>query len=539
MESARDKNTEGSEVDTSGKNINPSLRAGPLRFSKMSREDLVQYCRSIYEVEGLEGLSFKSLNSDKALYSSLYKNGLTQKVLLESLELSEAYKAYKNSSPYQYGGAMRNRITWERIVERARIATGENGHLPAALAFAKRGDASLVQAVYALGRTWDQLREAVGDFESSLFVQSRNGMRWLSHAEASLSNYLYARGIVHKKGTRYPQSFAAASQSRYAIFDMHFVAQNGEFFDVEVWGDRPNGHNEEGYKKVRQFKEAFNSSNPRFLGIHHADCYSDQRLTEILSPFVGTITPYRFDKPTDSLIQTAHWSNTDELLQTCRMVALSMPDGIFPTEEWLRKRGKWAARPGDAYNTLAVYIKTWIGGVRKLRELLEQGHASTKQWDRASTIAAYKAFYELHGMTPQQVRHLGRRGDPRIERTLAKQATNLCSAAQKYADGASAVHTLLGITVERELKWTREAVTDAHQWAIDRWRLSPSQVLGDAAAGLLSLTDDERRKLERMIPAAKPFGGTNAVLAALSFKKPKRKQARNRRDATGCVAERS
>jgi hypothetical protein len=54
-----------------------------------------------------------------------------------------------------------------------------------------------------------------------------------------------------------------------------------------------------------------------------------------------------------------------------------MPDGKFPTEEWLRKRGRWADRPGEPYNTLSVYIKQWIGGVRKLRLLLDQEEAST------------------------------------------------------------------------------------------------------------------------------------------------------------------
>lgn len=123
-----------------------------------------------------------------------------------------------------------------------------------------------------------------------------------------------------------------------------------------------------------------------------------------------------------------------------------MPSGEFPTEEWLRKRGKWANRPGEAYNTLSVYIKTWLGGVRNLRKLLGQSHVSTKEWDKDSAIAAYRRFFDEHGLTPGQARHIGRKGGD-ISPEVAAEAGRLENAARKYAGGSIAVNKLLGITI--------------------------------------------------------------------------------------------
>jgi len=326
----------------------------------------------------------------------------------------------------------------------------KEGRLPPAQWFQKNGETAVVNALYSLGYTWDQLQEATGDFSNSNFVQSRNGMRWLSHPEASLSNFLYARGIEHKKGQRYDAAFATTATSKYAIYDLHFLGRSGDWFDVEIWGDRPNGHNEAKYAKVRKDKEAFNQINPNFLGIHFSDCYDERKLELILQPGIGIVNPFKFDKPTDHLIYSTHWSNADELLEFCRDLASKMPNGEFPAEDWLRKRGRWKDRDGEALNTLSVYIKLWLGGTRNLRKLIGQSNVSTIKWDKASAIEAYKAFYDRHGFTPHQVRQMYRtkKGQP-FEESIAKESVNLSYAIAKYAGGATEVNRLLGIPVKR------------------------------------------------------------------------------------------
>jgi hypothetical protein len=260
-----------------------------------------------------------------------------------------------------------------------------------------------------------------------------------------MSNFLYARGIEHKRGWKYPQDYADHANASYAYYDMHFLSSQGQWINVEIWGDKPHGHGEERYREKRKDKEAYHTNREDFLGIDFRACFSDEELQRILEPFIGVVEPFRFDKPTDPFIESAHWSNADELLEACRKLAESMPDGKFPTEEWLRKRGKWASRPGDPLNTMSVYIKLWIGGVRKVRDLLGQAHFSTTSWTEESAIAAYKAFYEEHGLTPSQYRHLVSQGDPSKSVAVSKKATNIGMAVLKYAGGSAAVQQRLGI----------------------------------------------------------------------------------------------
>jgi hypothetical protein len=172
-----------------------------------------------------------------------------------------------------------------------------------------------VYSVYSLGFTWADLRSALQDFTNSNFVESRNGLRWLSHAEASLSNFLYARGIEHRKGRKYADGYTEHSGHRYGIYNLRFLASDDRWMDVEVWGDKPLGLEEECRAK-RVLKEGFNQeNNPEFLGIGFRDCYEEKRLTDVLEPYIGRIEPFQFDKPTDRLIHTTHWSNADELLE--------------------------------------------------------------------------------------------------------------------------------------------------------------------------------------------------------------------------------
>lgn len=407
-------------------------------FSKMSRDELLEYCRKLYEHRGAESLSYGELSKHKALYYNLYKSGLNQKNLLLLLDVKDEYK--ESTATW----------SWERILQEASAVKVKIGFLPPAGWFQKNGLASVVTATYSLKRTWEELRAELDDFENSSFVESRNAMRWRSHPEASLSNFLYTRGINHKRGEKYPAEYANHSDSSYAYFDLHFVNSVNEWIDVEIWGDKPHGHNESGYKIKRLHKELFNANNPNFLGIHFKDCFNEEKLTEILEPHIGIVQPFKFDKPSDQIIHSTHWSNADELIQYCKQIAASMPDGNFPTEEWLRKRGKWKNRPGETYNTVSIYIKTWLGGIRNLRELLNQEHASTISWTKESAITAYRDFYQNYKLTPNQVRHLYRKGNGAISSELARQATNIAAAAEKYAGGCAAINSLLGIKVIKQ-----------------------------------------------------------------------------------------
>jgi hypothetical protein len=288
--------------------------------------------------------------------------------------------------------------------------------------FQELGYSALVSALYGMGKSWTDLRDALGSYEGSSFVASRAGFRWRSHPEASLSNFLYARGIEHRPGTRYDDEYATMSGRNYGYYDLHFREKHGNWISVEIWGDKPMGHDAEEYATKRAVKEEFHAGRTDFLGIEFRDCYSDTRLAAILASYIGVIEPYVFDKPTDPVIQSTHWSNADELLEYCRHIAASQTDGAFPTESWLRKRGKHEKRDGDTYNTLAIYCRTWLGGVRNVRKLLGQEHNSTTAWTRESALDALREWYMDHDKSPGSVLALHRRGKlalPDLERIRA------------------------------------------------------------------------------------------------------------------------
>ncbi|HWB44017.1 MAG TPA: hypothetical protein VG900_01130 [Hyphomicrobiaceae bacterium] len=401
------------------------------------------------------------------------------------------------------------------------------GFLPPAAWFQKSGHSSLVTGVYSGDHTWEDLRVAVGDFTDSIFVESRNGMRWRSHAEASLSNFLYARGIGHRRGERYPEAYAEQSGRAYGIYDLHVATTSG-WLDVEVWGDRPNGHDEESYAQKRRAKEAFNAGNAAFLGIAHQDCYSDERLAAVLVPYIGSIAPFVFDKPTDRVIQSAHWSNTDELLDFCRKLAAQMPDGRFPTEGWLRKRGKWSDREGPVYNTASVYVKTWLGGVRNVRKLLGQEHLSTTLWDRAAALDAWQQFWQMHGLTPSQYRAAARDETKTIDPAALKEAGRLTHAIVKYAGGAEAANAELGIVIDPAYRWPRDRIVEELRQAVERWGASPHQVVYEHRTGKTVVDLEEFRRLGRLIDAASRSGGLAGFYAEVGYT-PSMRPRRSRR----------
>ena len=102
------------------------------------------------------------------------------------------------------------------------------------------------------------------------------------------------------------------------------IDQFKNWIDVEIWGDKLHVHNEQGYGEKREDKERFNKDNPNFIGLHFTDCFDEEKLSEILEPYTGVLEAFQFDKPTDKIIPTTHWSNTDELLEYCYQL-LQMP----------------------------------------------------------------------------------------------------------------------------------------------------------------------------------------------------------------------
>ncbi len=443
------------------------------KFSLMSDQEMMEYLRERYQNYGIGSLSYVAIKKEKGLYFHIYNKGLKISEVIKRLGLEEEYNAFKTENfTKTVNGKIQRRWSWGRVIEEATPLVKENGFLPPAQWFQKNKMGSLVFSVYSLGKDWNDLRKHFNSYENSDFIQSRNGMRWRSHPEASLSNFLYARGIEHKIGEKYPAEYSEYGNASYGYYDLHFKGRNNEWIDVEVWGDKPKGHNEEGYQQVRMAKENFNRNNINFIGIHYGDCFQEELLEELLKTYIGCIAPFVFDKPTDKIIQSTHWSNSDELVEYCREIAENQSDGIFPTEEWLRKRGKWKNREGLTYNTVSIYIKNWIGGVRKLRKILNQEEHSTISWTKGKVIKEYKAWFDEYGFTPGQ----GRTKSRNLKEDEVKRASNISIAVAKYVGSVEEINKILKIQSIKKTKWSKQKVLDEFSRVFNKYSLTPTQI---------------------------------------------------------------
>ena len=345
----------------------------------------------------------------------------------------------------------------------------------------------MLRCLYARKKSIADLRTEVGSVPSH-FVESRSGRRWLSHPEASLSNYLYARGIAHTKGRLYPSSYQTET-GRRAIYDLHFTDKIGNEIDVEVWGDDPGGHGAEKYAARREAKEKFHGSSQTFLGIHYLDCLSDDRLNVVLEPYLDPIAPFVFDKSTDAYLETAHWSNADELLETCRKISVSQPDGCLPNEGWLRKRGKFRTRDGPAYNTVAIYIKLWLGGMRNARSLLGQAAKNTKVRSRDAILEELRVWVETYGRSPRAICADVRRGKMVLTENERRRGNALAAAVHLHCGNALAACAKIGVAI-RPVDKSTPALNAFKDWIV-KYGANPSTIRRRVRRGKLALDPSE------------------------------------------------
>ena len=421
-------------------------------------------------MHGPDALSKPFLMKHK-LYDALISHKINRSVLLFELGINESVEEWSKKHRF-YRGQYKPKWTWERIVEVAKqVADEHEGDLPT-LTWLRRNNSGLAAAIFNVGRSYEELRAEVSSFKTSHFKQSRNGMRWRSQPECCFSDFLYARGIQHKRG----ESYASLNSKHvgHNKYDMHFLSQKGEWIDVEIWGNLYYLSGDK-YAKIRTKKEAWRKNDTKFLGVEFTDCLVEKRLEGILEPYIGRIAPVVFDKPTDRLIETAHWSSSDELIESCRQIAATQPDGLFPNEQWLRKRGHYADRAGETYNTIAVYINRWLGGTRKVRQILGQSHANTNKWTPETVVMAWEAFVQEHGISPAQAS--GRKGYEHFPIDVLRRGSQIYRAAQRHgvAEQAWANSTKRKNSGNRACKWNPDTVASAWNAFVTKHGKWPSQ----------------------------------------------------------------
>lgn len=419
----------------------------------MTKDELLQEVRALYRTHGIEALSTPFLEK-RRIYSLLLKAGLYQPTLLIEMGLADEYAHWKSTSR-KYRGVVRLALTWDQAIQKANEFKAQFGDLPTLEWFRRNGHTSLANAVYRSGHSFEDLRAAVGSFANSQFRESGAGIRWRSYPEASLSDFLYARGIIHKRGERYDQKYSEQTGRHHGTYDLHFKTKDDRWIDVEIWGDLPDKLTNGRYGVTRKAKEDWHKDKADFLGIQYKDCLSDERLTLILQPYIGVVEPFQFDKPQDRYIETAHWTDADELIETCRQFAATMPDGIFPGESWLRKRGKYANRPGETYNTLAIRVHQWLGGTRAVRKLLGHGAASTIKWTATTAIQAWRDFEAEYGLSPTTM------FNPERSKTFPDEVLKRAQAIRQAAVRHGVLNEARKGKTARKTIWTEEVTIAA------------------------------------------------------------------------------
>ena len=181
-----------------------------------------------------------------------------------------------------------------------------------------------------------------------------------------------------------------------------------------------------------------------------------------------------------------------------------------------KKREVGGSARGRLQHSIGL-IKMWLGGVRKLRILLDQEHVSTIEWTRADAIEAYRSFYERHGMTPDQARQqYDRKG--RLSQKVSREARRISVAVAKYAGGSTSVRSSLGITLVRKTKWSRETLLAETRAIVADYGLAPVQLLHDHRSANKLLPEDVSQHLTQLVDTSlRVFGSTTAVLEEIGF----------------------
>lgn len=439
---------------------------------------LLEIVRGLHRRHGIQALATPFLEKQPdRLYHRLLGAGFKQPVLLAALGLTGEYAAWKEAHR-SYRGDVKPKWNWQTAIARATAIVAEMGDLPTVEWFRKNGLSALTTVVHRSGRTWEDLRTELGLPPTRKFCESKNGMRWLSQPEALFSDYLHERGIEHRRGERYPADYAKKTNKKWARYDVHFRAANGKWIDVEIWGETKESQTLSGisrgrYRRSKAVKEKWHKGRRSFLGVSYKDCYSCKRLTEILQPYIGN-GPVN-SKATPAIVpEKSLYRDKDELLAECRKLAAAMPDGIFPTDSWLRKRGKHKNRLGPTYNSFAIYVFRWLGGTRRVRELLGQGSASTTKWDAAKVRTEWAAFLTKTGLTPSQVK-----GKNRIAE-MPREIVNEAGRIYRVAHDLGLLASLRGGHTARKIIWTPEYTLEQWRTFETRTGRSPLRYLGEA-----------------------------------------------------------
>ena len=280
---------------------------------------------------------------------------------------------------------------------------------------------------------------------------SKPGICHDSFPEVCVADFLWSMGIQVKKGRKYPSDYSEMSGKAFGYYDLEFLATVHPFTDqwvlIEIWGDI-NIRNDD-YSVTKGKKLEYNALNPNFLAFPHVDCYKEERLILHFDKFIGVAAIVNCDSDMHSRLPSAVWTLADEVVQECQTICDNMDDGVMPSFNWLLRRENYADRvilswEPTSWAKLTQNIKR-IGGIVKVRELLDQSNNSNRKWNRESTILAVTELYENHSEWPGPLlTKLSKLSNPSPEQErLRRYCKSLTTAMRNHVGRCEATYSIV------------------------------------------------------------------------------------------------
>lgn len=378
--------------------MEPMLPDVALHFNDCTTyNDFLMAFEALYETYGICALSQTWLTErgGMAAYKKAHHLGLKMKIVAEHLKEEESY--FMKQTPSKWGP--------EQVTAAADKLIDERGCIPGYTWLQTNGYGGLLSCLNRNGTTLEQFRTK-HQSSSTIKHLSRAKLIHRSWAEVAMADHIWSRNIEVQLGRRYPPAYEVLSGKNAGWYDLEFIATCGELCGeaimVEIWGDSeksgPLGTDKTAYCETKQWKQIFNKDNPNFIQLNYKYCYSEEYLTELLTPYIGTPEISRTTSTYDSSFPPVVWHQIDEVMHTAKFICEHIDGGILPGDNWLKKKAPYQERktfewePTEGWGRFLNKVSI-MGGLMKIRESIGQCDSNMQLWNHEKVVRAYADFY--------------------------------------------------------------------------------------------------------------------------------------------------
>ena len=151
-------------------------------------------------------------------------------------------------------------------------------------------------------------------------------MQWSSISELCLANFLYERGIKMRMGKLRSYIQFTKEMQQFISFNIYIISTINNI--ENKWT---------GIKIVEKYSTDICNTNESFNSIIHVtnnDCYSVERLTDIMNPYIGTVEPYVHEDKHRELVNVIQEITLKIVKKNCNYI-IEHNNGIMPSDDWL------------------------------------------------------------------------------------------------------------------------------------------------------------------------------------------------------------